>query len=218
MVQGTGGESLLGVPHFASSDEAFDTSGVVYHRFMRMRLRDDGTVAAVFLLTNATFLTQWANPLWELTGFRVDAESDRIAYHFKTMIERLPQLERGALAIDENTILDEFDAHLGWASFLPSAWLALVSTALGAASVYSFVPHHSLYQFAAFSAWSLVSWWNRAFSSSSSGDEEAENESDALSLADEFAVVGSGWLLGHVERQWGVFSSSGVARSVARGL
>ena len=52
--------------------------GIFWEYWVRCRYRDDGTVVMASWVINASFLTQWTNPLWEQLGLRVDAEGRRV--------------------------------------------------------------------------------------------------------------------------------------------
>ena len=78
---------------------------------MRGRRRTDGSVAAALLVIDSSFAPQWANPMWDLFGFDISAESRSTVLKFREIIEGFEPIEEHRLAIDEESLRTEFDVQ-----------------------------------------------------------------------------------------------------------
>ena len=87
--------------------------------WVRCRLRADGTAAAAALVVNMSFKAEWINPAWDLAGFRVDTQSERIAARLHSIVAALPPVDGNLMALDDATLKAELGATLSWKAMLP---------------------------------------------------------------------------------------------------
>ena len=78
--------------------------GIFWEYWVRCRHRDDGTVVMASWVINASFLTQWTNPLWEQLGLRVDAEGRRVVEKVRLTVEKLRPLPDNFGVIDDASL------------------------------------------------------------------------------------------------------------------
>jgi hypothetical protein len=106
------------VPVIEHTTEQFDITGTFWHYWMRCRYRDDGSSVMAAWVINATFNTQWSNPLWEHLGVRVDAESRRVVEKIRLSVDKLRPLPANFGAVDDATILRDLGVGLRPGAFL----------------------------------------------------------------------------------------------------
>ena len=128
------------VPAVEHTTEQFDITGTFWHYWMRCRYREDGSSVMAAWVINATFVTQWSNPLWEHLGVRVDAESRRVVEKIRLSVDKLRPLPANFGAVDDATILRDLGVGLRpsaffWARPVRSCLLLTVLGFLGLAAV-----------------------------------------------------------------------------------
>ena len=97
-----------GVPTVSASTVHFDSRGTFCQLYMKGRMRADGSVAAVMLVVNSSFVPQWSCPFWGFLGFEIYSQSDRIIGLFGELVADLEPLDAHRLAIDEDALVAEF--------------------------------------------------------------------------------------------------------------
>ena len=105
--------------------------------WVKSRIRADGSVVAAVVILNATFGTQWSNPLWHVAGFAISSQADRVLDQLRKAVVKLPPLD-DALAIDDPALLREFGQGLHWCAWLLSRIFTVASCLVGvlAACIY----------------------------------------------------------------------------------
>ena len=138
-----------------SSSDFFSVNGLYFRRWARARRRADSSAVAVLMVATVHFEVRWANPAWEIAGFRVDSESARIVTQLSEVIDKLPAWGDNEVAIDETSILKDFGAALGWVAYAPSSNVLTAGLFLAAMS---FMIRHHLALRALASSWRASLW------------------------------------------------------------
>ena len=98
------------IPIMMRQDDHFNVNGEYTVWWLAARMRSDNSLAAAYWVINVSFEAQWANPAWDVLGFRIDTESGRIVEGLSRVFARLPELPETVLAIDEAALAAEFGA------------------------------------------------------------------------------------------------------------
>ena len=127
------------VPIVVRQDDYFNVGGEYTVWWLAARVRNDKSLAAAYWVINVTFQAQWANPAWDILGFRIETESARIVEGLSRVFMRLPALPDAVLAIDEIALATEFGSTFtsdpNNSGFPSGAGLAALGLCLGAGLV-----------------------------------------------------------------------------------
>ena len=115
----TAGNLTVSVPFVSTARDYFSVRGKFNKLWVRCRLRADGTAAAAALVVNMSFKAEWINPAWDLAGFRVDTQSERIAARLRSIVAALPPVDGNLMALDDASLKAELGAALSWKAMLP---------------------------------------------------------------------------------------------------
>ncbi len=115
----------LEVPASEVSQEYFSATGVYWSYWGRVTVRSDRTLAAALIVRNASFTTQWINPMWDILGFCVTSESPRIVDKVGTAFSRLNPIEDSKLDISEEALEKEFGLGSSWKTWTRFGWKML---------------------------------------------------------------------------------------------
>ncbi len=120
------------VPATEGSQEYFSATGVHWSSWGRVKVRSDRMLAAALIVRNASFTTQWIDPMWDLLGFCVTSESPRIVDKASTALSRLMPIEDSMFDIAEEALEKEFGMGSSGKTWTRFGWKMLLAAAASA--------------------------------------------------------------------------------------